>query len=153
VFSAAFASFARIRETCFKCKEATAVIDGTDFFLPETENYTISVCFLYGFRTSDKVPGLNFMVAGVRIMTGTPGILVQFLHFLLSWKQKSGDYTSNQATARVFLSYYSLSSDRTTQKSGPDNGDASQVEPTNHKTLNRVLTLCSNCIFMACDTV
>jgi len=32
VFSAAFASFARIRETCFNCKEATAYSDGTDEF-------------------------------------------------------------------------------------------------------------------------
>jgi len=77
VFSAEFASFARIRETCFKCKEETADSDGTDDFLPETENYTISVCFLHGFRTGDKVPGLNFVVAGVRITTGTP---VQFIH-------------------------------------------------------------------------
>lgn len=76
VFSTAFASFARIRETCFICKQATADSDGTDNFLPETENYTISVCFLHGFRTGDKVPGLSFVVAGVRITTGTP---VQFI--------------------------------------------------------------------------
>jgi len=75
VFSAAFASFAGIRETCFNCKEATADSDGTDDLLPETEKYTISVCFLHGFPTGDKVPGLNFVVAGVRITTGTP---VQF---------------------------------------------------------------------------
>jgi hypothetical protein len=34
VFSAAFARFARIRETCFNSKEATAVSDGTDDFCP-----------------------------------------------------------------------------------------------------------------------
>ena len=49
-------------------------------FLPENENYTISVCFLHGFRTGDKVPGLNFVGAGIRITTGTPVILVQFIH-------------------------------------------------------------------------
>jgi len=90
---------------------------GLSILCTKTENYTISVCFLYGFQTGDNVPGLNFVVAGVRIMTGTPGILVKFLHFLLSCKQISDDYTSNQATARVFLSYYSLSSHRTTPKS------------------------------------
>lgn len=72
--------FARICETCFNCKVSDSRHWRHWRFLPETENCTISVCFLHGFGTGDKVPGLNFVVAGVRLTTGTPVILVQFLH-------------------------------------------------------------------------